>query len=423
MGHPGDTELTLGQARKLQLAAQGLLTPPRAAATRLSLLRCIARMQLLQIDTIHVVARSPYLVLFSRLGTYPMQWLDQALAQGQLFETWAHEASFVPIEDLALHRSYNRQARQHWGLMRGQASQSQQQAQLEALLAHVEVTGPVKSADFQRTDGQSGGWWGWKDEKRWLEALFASGELMVARRENFQRVYDLAQRVCPALEWMTLPTAADVQTRFIEKSIMALGVSQARWVHDYFRLKPRLKDVALDTLVAQGHVQRVLVQGWPAPGYVHSSHATLLRQALDGKLIATHTSVLSPFDPLLWDRERAAAMFGFDYRLECYTPQVKRIYGYFVLPLLHRGELIGRLDAKAHRARGVFEVKALFLEPNVKLDDESVAQVAQAIARCAGWHATHEVVVTATTPTGLRRRLCQALSTTAADDEKREPAT
>ena len=423
MGHPGDTELSLVQARKLQLAAQGLLTPPSAAATRLSLLRCIARMQLLQIDTIHVVARSPYLVLFSRLGAYPMRWLDQALTQGQLFETWAHEACFVLIDDVALHRSYNRQARQHWGLQRGQASQNQQRVQLDALLVQIEVNGPVKSADFQRIDGQSGGWWGWKDEKRWLEALFASGELMVARRENFQRVYDLAQRVCPALEGMALPAAADVQTRFIEKSIMALGVSQARWIHDYFRLKPRLTDLALDALVAQGRVQRVQVQGWSAPGYVHSSHASLLRKALNGKLVATHTSVLSPFDPLLWDRERAAAMFGFDYRIECYTPQAKRIYGYLALPLLHRGELIGRMDAKAHRAQGVFEVKALFLEPEIELDDESVSQVAQAISRCARWHATPQVVVTRTTPTGMRSRLRQVFSAIAADNMKREPTT
>lgn len=416
-------QLSQVQARHLQLAAQGLLTPPGATATRQQLLRCIARMQLLQIDTIHVVARSPYLVLFSRLGAYPAQWLDQALAQGDLFETWAHEACFAPIDDLVLHRSYNRQARQHWGLQRGRESQAKPRAHLDTLLAHIEATGAVKSADFQRADGQSGGWWGWKDEKRWLEALFANGELMVARRDNFQRVYDLAQRVCPALEGMVLPTAEDVHNRFLEKSIMALGVSQARWVHDYFRLKPRLKDAELDTLVEQGRVQRVQVQGWSAPGYVHSVHATFLKKALRGKLAATHTTVLSPFDPLLWDRERAAAMFGFDYRIECYTPQPKRTYGYFVLPLLHRGQLIGRLDAKAHRVRGVFEVKALFLEPEVELDDESMSQVAQAISHCAAWHATPQVVVTRTTPTGLRWRLRQVFSAMAADEKKREPTT
>ncbi len=235
-------ELSLTQARNLQLAAHGLLAPPKSGATRQGLRRCIARMQLLQIDTIHVVARSPYLVLFSRLGSYPVQWLDQALARGELFETWAHEACFAPIDDLALHRSYNRSSRQHWGLQRGKENESTQRAILDALLAHIEVVGPVKSSEFRRTNGQSGGWWGWKDEKRWLEALFANGELMVARRENFQRVYDLAQRVYPALTRMELPTAESVHSLFIERSIIALGVTQARWVNDYFRIKPRLKD-------------------------------------------------------------------------------------------------------------------------------------------------------------------------------------
>jgi len=370
-------------------------------------------MQLLQIDTIHVVARSPYLVLFSRLGEYPLQWLDQALTEGHLFETWAHEACFAPNHDLALHRSYNQRSRQHWGLRRGQESQAKQRAQLDLLLQQIAVNGPVKSADFKRSAsevGQAGGWWGWKDEKLWLEALFANGDLMVARRENFQRVYDLAQRVCPALDQMVLPPAEEVHVRFIEKSILALGVSQARWVHDYFRIKPRLKDSDLDALVEQGRVHRLQVQGWSAPGYVHCAHAGLLKKALNGKLTASHTTVLSPFDPLVWDRERASTMFGFDYRIECYTPQEKRSYGYFVLPILHRGCLIGRLDAKAHRALGVFEVKALFLEPSMQLDDASVFEVAQAIARCAAWHATPKVELTRTAPASLRQRLRRSLA-------------
>jgi uncharacterized protein YcaQ len=414
-------ELTQTQARCLQLAAQGLLVPPERSATRLSLRRCIARMQLLQIDTIHVVARSPYLVLFSRLGAYPAQWLDQALAGADLFETWAHEASFAPIQDVALHRSYNQQTRRHWGIAGGEESHAKQRTELDALLAHIEVKGPVKSSDFLRIDGKSGGWWGWKDEKRWLEALFANGELMVARRENFQRVYDLTHRVCPTIRGMVLPMVEQVHTRFIEKSVMALGVSQARWLHDYFRIKPRLKDADLDSLVEQGLVCRVPVQGWSAPGYVHTAHAGLLKKALGGKLTATHTTVLSPFDPLVWDRERASVMFGFDYRIECYTPQAKRNYGYFVLPILHRGQLIGRLDAKAHRALGVFEVKALFIEPGVQLDDASVLDVAQAILRCAIWHATPQVKLMRTAPTGMRTRLRKALGLISSGVEANEP--
>lgn len=402
-------ELSQTQACKLHLAAQGLLSAPDRAATPLALRRCIERMQLLQIDTIHVVARSPYLVLFSRLGDYPVQWLGQALAKGHLFESWAHEACFVPMPDLALHRSYNQRARRHWGLERGEESHAQQRVKLDAMLAHIEAVGAVKSSDFERTDGESGGWWGWKDEKRWLEALFAKGELMVARRENFQRVYDLAHRVCPALQTLELPSVEAVHQRFIEKSILALGITQARWVHDYFRLKPRLKDLNLNPLLDAGRVQRVQVQGWSAPAYVHVNHAKLLKKALDEQLTASHTALLSPFDPLVWDRERLSVMFDFDYRIECYTPQAKRRYGYFVLPILHRGELIGRLDAKAHRALGVFEVKALFLEPAVQLDGASLFEVARAILDCAKWHATPKVTVTGSTPASLGKRLRIAL--------------
>lgn len=400
--------LSLAQARKLHLAAQGLLNTPRRKATRQDLRQCVERMQLLQIDTIHVVARSPYLVLFSRLGAYPPAWLDAALAEGHVFETWAHEACFAPMADVCLHRSYNQQVRSHWGLKRAQAQVLSHRPQLDALLAHIDTHGPVKSSDFERQDGQSGGWWGWKDEKRWLETLFATGELMVARRDKFQRVYDLSHRVCPTLAEAPLPDADEVHAQFIEKAVLALGIAQARWINDYFRQKPRLKDADLDTLVARGVLRRVAVQGWAVPGYVHRSHADVLHQALDGRLRATHTTLLSPFDPLVWDRERASALWGFDYRIECYTPEEKRRYGYFVLPILHRGALVGRLDAKAHRMRGVFEIKALFLEQDITLDNAALHAVARAIQRCADWHGTPEVCVSRTEPAALLPRLQDA---------------
>ena len=401
--------LTLPQARCLQLAAQGLLTPPAKAATPLALRRCIERMQLLQIDTIHVVARSPYLVLHSRLGHYPPRWLDQALERAQVFETWAHEAWFAAVQDRGMHRAYNAAARRHWGLARGQRMHEDEREKLDRLLLYVRDNGAVKSSDFERKDERESAWWGWKDEKLWLEALFARGELMVARRENFQRVYDLPERVVSALSALELPEAQAVHSSFIEKSVLALGVTQARWINDYFRLKPRLKDADLDDRVAQGRLLRVAVQGWSVPAYVHSSNRALLRKALRGQLQATHTCLLSPFDPLVWDRERAQTLFGFDYTLECYTPEARRKYGYFVLPLLHRGEIIGRLDAKAHRCDGVFEIKALYLEPGVRLDAAGIAALAQTLRASAAWHGTPQVRVARTEPAPLRARLNKAL--------------
>ena len=403
----------------MHLAAQGLLTPPAKKATRAALTQAIERMALLQIDTIHVVNRSPYLVLHARLGPYPSTWLEDALASGALFETWAHEACFAPMGDVLLHRAYNRNQRSHWGLAKAQLSHDRQRAHLDKLLAHIAVNGPVKSSDFERKDdgngGKAGAWWGWKDEKRWLEALFASGELMVARRENFHRVYDLTVRVAPlalaAEANGVAPAAEQVHQQFIERSVAALGITQARWVNDYFRIKPRLKDADLDALVAQGMLLRVAVEGWIAPAYVHHSLQALLDKALKGKLQASHTALLSPFDPVVWDRERTSTLFGFDYRLECYTPEPKRVHGYFVLPILCRGELIGRLDAKAHRATGIFEVKALFAQPGLRWSDLQVMNVAQAIAQTAAWHGTPKVTIATTQPAGLVAKLRSALAT------------
>ena len=415
---PDVPELTLPQARCLQLAAQGLLQPAPKAATRAALRACIARMGLLQIDTIHVVARSPYLVLFSRLGAYPPSWLDDALAQGEVFETWAHEACFAPMEDLLAHRAYNRMARKHWGLTHAQKSHAMQRAELDQLLCHIRDNGPVKSSDFERTDGEGAAWWGWKDEKRWLEALFASGELMVARREKFQRVYDLAERVAPHLvaasDALSIPA---VQSQFIEKSVAALGLTQARWIHDYYRSKPRIRDTDLDDLVAQGTLLRVRVQGWEPPAYVHASQAGVLKKALTNQLEATHSALLSPFDPIVWDRERALTLFGFDYRLECYTPEAKRVHGYFVLPILCRGELIGRLDAKAHRAEGVLEVKVLHAQAGAAWTEAQIADVARAIQRCAAWHATPQVRITQTRPAKLAVALRRAVRAIASESE------
>lgn len=409
---PLKPELTLHQARCLQLAAQGLLHAPATRPNRKALCDCIARMGLLQIDTIHVVARSPYLVLFSRLGAYPQSWLDDALAAGEVFETWAHEACFAPMRDLLMHRHFNATARKHWGLFSAQKIHARQEQKLADLLAHIRDHGPVKSADFARPPGSATPWWGWKDEKRWLEALFASGHLMVARRDKFQRVYDLAERVAPQLlDSASAPKAEAQQLAhpFIEPSVAALGITQARWIHDYYRSKPRFKDADLDALVEQGRLLRCQVEGWAAPGYVHVRHAALLKKASAGKLQATHTALLSPFDPIVWDRERALQLFDFDYRLECYTPEAKRIHGYFVLPILCRGALIGRLDAKAHRGDGVLEVRALHSQQATGWSAEQLQDVAAAIQRFADWHGTPVVTINQTRPAKLAAALRRAV--------------
>ncbi|WP_300622139.1 crosslink repair DNA glycosylase YcaQ family protein [Dokdonella sp.] len=408
----------LQQARNLHLSAQGMLARPRRRARRADVLGAIARMRVLQIDTIHVVARSPYLVLFSRLGSYATRWLDDLLAEGAIFECWAHEACFAPSVDYALHRHHMQGRDGHWSMKHARRMHREQAEAMESLLALVRERGPVRAADFERSDGAgSGGWWGWKSEKRWLEALFALGELMIARRENFQRVYDLRERVLEAARANGHPAREEavaderLQREFALGAVKALGVAQARWINDYFRSGRKLKDADLDGFVDSGDLLRIEVAGWGAPAYVHRDHREALAQAAAGRLRATHTSLLSPFDPVVWDRERAATLFGFDYRIECYTPAPKRRWGYYVLPILHRGRLVGRLDAKAHRADGLFEVKALYLEEGVAADEALASALAAAIRQCADWHATPEVTIGRSEPKGFRRILQAALST------------
>ncbi|MGN6323407.1 MAG: winged helix-turn-helix domain-containing protein, partial [Dyella sp.] len=358
----GGKALTLSQARALQLAAQGLLQAPRRRARREDLIAAIQRMRLLQIDSIHVVARSPYLVLYARLGDYPQVWLEEALESGRIAECWAHEACFVTAADIGLHRAWRAQVESnHWADKHAARMRDANLKDMHALLERVRTSGPVRASDFERADRGVSGWWEWKPEKRWLEAWFASGELMVTRRERFQRVYDLAERVLVKLDPPLDASLSDwplqaIRRRFILDSVRALGITQARWIADYFRLKPAVDERELAPLVASGDLLRVQVAGWDSAAYVHSEHVAWLDSARQGRLRATHTALLSPFDPLVWDRARVRAMFDFDYTIECYVPAAKRRYGYYVLPILYRGRLIGRLDAKAHRAEGVFEV-------------------------------------------------------------------
>lgn len=381
----------------MQLAAQGLLQTPKRRAQREDLIAAIQRMRLLQIDSIHVVARSPYLVLYARLGDYPQTWLEEALEGGRIAECWVHEACFVTAADIGLHRAWRAQApSSHWADKHAARMRDVHLQEMHALLERVRTKGAVRASDFERAERAASGWWEWKPEKRWLEAWFASGELMVTRRERFQRVYDLAERVLAKLDppfdaSLLERSAVDLRRHFILDSVRALGITQARWIADYFRLKPAVDERELAPLLASGDLLRVTVAGWDSTAYVHRDHAALLDGAYAGRLRATHTALLSPFDPLVWDRARVRAMFDFDYSIECYLPAAKRRYGYYVLPILHRGKLIGRLDAKAHRADGVFEVKAFYLEETVAPTERMLAAVAGAIAAMAAWHDAPDV--------------------------------
>jgi uncharacterized protein len=403
--------LSRTQARALMLAAQGLHQRAGKKATRADVLRAIRRMCVLQIDTINVVARSPYLVLWSRLGDYDTRWLDELLAQGKLFEYWSHEACFLPVEDYRLYRQRMLNA-VGMGWHYSQSWVESHGALIGMLLELIRERGAVRAADFERTDGKAGGWWEWKTEKRALEMLFTSGELMIARRQNFQRVYDLRERVLPSWDDGLLPSVEEVRRELALKAVRALGVAAASWVSDYFRSDKRQTLKTVEDLAGAGELLTVEIEGWKEPALVHPSNRRFLREASADEIKPELTTLLSPFDPLVWDRARAQQMFDFDYRLECYTPAPKRRYGYFTLPILHKGALAGRLDAKAHRKEGLFEVKALYLEPSAQAGDELVQCLATAIKECADWHKTPSVVVRHSEPASMAKRLSKRISPT-----------
>jgi uncharacterized protein len=396
-------------ARALMLAAQGLDRKAARKATKRDVLDAIGRMGALQIDTIHVVARSPYLVLWSRLGDYDATWLDELLAEGAIFEYWAHEACFLPVEDYKLYR-HRMLGAEGMGWKYSRAWVAAHRREVEQLLEHIREHGAVRAADFERTDGKAGGWWEWKTEKRALESLFTAGELMIARRQKFQRVYDLRERVLPGWNDSQLPSPEEVRRELALKAVRALGITTARWVSDYFRTPKRETLATVSALAHEGAILSVEVEGWKETAFVHPDNRALLRAASAGRIKPELTTLLSPFDPLVWDRARAQVMFNFDYKLECYTPEPKRRYGYFTLPILRRGALVGRLDAKAHRKEGVFEIKSLYLEPGVRTNNELIGDVAGALRECAAWHRTPEVRVRQSAPSGVAVRLEKACS-------------
>lgn len=390
-----ETKVTTDAVRLLLLAAQGLTNPPARPAAKPDVLATIRRMGALQIDTIHVIARSPYMVLFSRLGDYQPAWLDELLAEGALFEYWSHAACFLPVEDYPLYVSRMQKYIQRYYTAEWSAAHHET---ITRVMNLVQAEGEVRSADFERTDGRKGSWWDWKVEKRVLEYLFTLGDLMIARREKFQRVYNLRERVQPGWDVSRAVPLEEAQDELAVRSVRSMGAAPARWVADYFRLPKAGMTGRLERLADTNLLSRVAVDGWQDPWYIAPEHLPLLERAATGELEPSYTTLLSPFDPLIWDRERARALFHFDFSLECYLPAPKRRYGYYLLPILHRGQLIGRLDAKAHRRQGIFEVRALYLEPGVSADHDLAQEVREAIQRCAEWHGTPKVEILRSEP-------------------------
>lgn len=395
--------LTKTQAQQLVLAGLGLLTKPRKKASKQDLLITIRRIHNLQLDTISVVARAHLHILWSRLGSYDPSWLEELHAEGRLFEYYSHGVSLLPIEDYPLFRSLMMERYVGWDNIRDWGEKHQDT--VEGILQHIRENGEVRSKDFENKQSH-GAWWDWKVEKVALEHLYYRGDLMIARREKFQRVYDLRERVLPAWDDSQAPSHPEAVKALTLNAVKALGLANLTWASTYFYLKKVETAQALKELEEEGFIRPIKVEELKGnPFYVHVDNLSLLNEALEGKLRPTHTVILSPFDPLISDRARARELFNFDYNIECYTPAPKRKYGYFVLPILHKGNLVGRMDAKAWRSQKRLQVIKLHLEPGAQPNKSLAKDLASTIKAYADWQGLEKVEFDWTDPAGFRELL------------------
>ncbi len=398
-------QLSRDEARRLALAAQGFGGRSASPGPQ-RLQRLVEQLGVLQIDSVNALVRSHYLPLFSRLGAYRQERLDQlAWGTGQsraLFEYWGHEASLLPLELYPLLRWRMRQAANGQGIYKHMARFGrEQQPLIRQVLQAVREQGALGAGSLTRRTGPAGPWWDWSAEKHALEWLFAAGEVTVAARRGFERLYDVPERVFPTALEQPEVGQAEAQRRLLLIAAGALGVASEADLRDYFRLETADTRLRLAELAEAGELQQVQVEGWRHSGWCRGTPSLPARLA--------PSALLSPFDSLIWARERTERLFGFHYRLEFYTPPAKRVYGYYVMPFLYRGRLVGRVDLRSERAAGQLAVHALHEEAG-GLDAPMLAELAAQLQRLSAWLGLEQVRVACARPPG--RRLLLALAQT-----------
>ena len=355
-------ELTIVEARSLALAAQGFDKPrSKSKSSTADAVEVIKKLGVIQIDSVNVLVRSQELPLFARLGDHDRNAINKATAQSKIFEYWGHEAAILPVEIQPLFRWKMNAARtgkiKHWGLTSFYADNK---AFVKRILKHVEANGPVTARELSTRTTKKSSWWDWDEAKTALEYLFLTGQLMsCGRGSDFARIYDITERVLPSkiLDTPT-PTENEARKQLLVRAAKAQGVATLTDLADYYRQKTAVIKPLVNELVEQGELREVTVDTWVEKAFVHRS------AKLPKKLYAT--ALLSPFDSLVWCRPRNERLFDFHYRIEIYTPKEKRKFGYYVLPFMMNGELVGRVDLKADRANAKLLVQSVHTEKGIK---------------------------------------------------------
>lgn len=377
----GDT-LSLEEARRIALAAQGFASAPAAATVGArTIAATIERLGALQIDSVNVLVRSQYLPLFARLGPYRRELLDRLAYQGPrraLFEYWGHECSFLPLHAYPLFRWRMERAAKGVGIYRSLARLAREKPGLVARIEQeVRERGPLAARELADKPRSTGPWWGWSEQKRALEYLFWTGRLSTATRRNFERVYDVVERVIPdSLRAGPAPDAATAQRRLVERAALALGVATARDLALYFHLSQGETRARIAELLEEGTLRKVEVESWKQPAYL--ARGARLPRSVDA------AALLSPFDSLVWDRARIERLFAFHYRISLYTPAHLRVHGYYVLPFLLGDRLVARVDLKSDRAARALLMRGLHLEPSVSRA-EVMPRLREKLSQMAEW--------------------------------------
>ncbi len=396
--------LTHKQIRRLALAGQGLLQTDQFGRGINAVKRTVDQLHYIQIDTISVVERAHQHILKTRVSNFSEQMLHRLhTEQRVIFEYWSHAAAYLPIDDY----------RFYLPVMQGFAAHRKVDAKLKRqILDRIRADGPLQSRDFEdRRVGKGSGWWDWKPSKRVLEHLFLTGELMVRERQGFQKVYDLAERVLPDSVDTAFPTDQERGEFYVLRMLAAAGIATARDIGYARATVARFSKVNVQPLIdtaLQTLLERHQVVSLEYAGETYFAFSAALEK-LPSKIAKAKLRVLSPFDNLVINRRRLAALFNFDYQLECYVPEKKRRFGYFTLPLLLGDRFIGRMDCKMHRKEAQLLIKKLWLETAVKADDALVHSLGEGLRHYAVSIGCQQISLLQTEPAHYRTALLKYL--------------
>jgi len=381
-------ELSATEARVLALRQLGVDTQRDK-----TVLDVVDRLGLLQVDSVNVFERAHYLPLFSRLGKFDKSELENLMGgfEPTLIEYWAHEASIIRLDNWPLYRwrmdAYREKYSTKWGMEPGQTNLV---AQIKAQLL---ANGPMTSGQFEtEANARKGSWWGWSELKQALEYMFLVGDLVSGGRDAFKRLYALPEQILPASVLEQVPSVEEAKRQLLAQAARAGGVSTLADLLDWHRMRKVTGEQAVRDLVERGELIETRVEGWKETAFVHKDTGL---DALTQRASGSRTTVLSPFDPVCWNRDRIERLFGFEYRIEIYTPEPKRVFGYYTLPILHNRNLVGRIDLKSDRQGRRLLAQASWHE--VAMKDAEVKAMAKALskhlAEVQSWQGLQETII------------------------------